>query len=89
MYPPFFFTPAARGSALTRFTVVCRGCFKLEAWVDSVEGKKVLVKATLSDGEGRIFDTAESLIINVAGGGRVSDDLKSSKILDTSPSSEP
>ena len=83
---PIFFTPNG-GSALT---VLCRGCFKLEAWVDSVEGKKVLVKATLSDGEGRIFDTAESLIINVAGReGRVSDDLKSSKILDTSPSSEP
>lgn len=67
------------------------GCFKLEAWVESLDGKKCLMKATLSNGEtGVVYDTAESLIIDVGGKrGRVSDDLKNSKLVNTTPIPEP
>jgi hypothetical protein len=55
------------------------GVWRLDVWIDRVEGKKVYVKATIGDGKGKIFDTAESLIIDIGKKtGRVTSDLRSS-----------
>ena len=56
------------------------GVFKLHAYVDRIEGKKVYVKSTISNGDtGVVYDTCEAMMVDVSGKrGVVGDDIKKS-----------
>jgi len=52
------------------------GVFRLDCWIDRIEGKKIYVHGKLSNGtNGKVYAEAESLIIDTRNKGRITADL--------------